>query len=169
MGVTGVWWICCRMCGCLTGSLGGQVSCAGRCWQAMLPAVALAGLAGPLQLNNIISGQPPSQITKCQGTLFGFLCGSVSCLYLWFHGSTLSHPHLQAPPLLAAKWVCVCPCLGVTHTFMTAPHVVAHRLCAFLLVAISRLHIWLCLAVLCCLHTCPLVAVHWCISHLCPS
>ena len=38
-------------------------------WRAMPLALALAGLADPLRLDNLISGQPPSRIPKCQGTL----------------------------------------------------------------------------------------------------
>jgi len=38
-------------------------------WRATPLALALAGLAGPLRLDDLISGQPPSRIPKCQGTL----------------------------------------------------------------------------------------------------
>jgi len=38
-------------------------------WQATPLALALAGLAGPLRLDDLISRQPPSRIPKCQGTL----------------------------------------------------------------------------------------------------
>jgi len=69
-------------------------------WQATPLALALAGLASPLRLDDLISGQPPSQIPKCQGTLVWVPLWQrimLAPVVLQQHLDTPSSPHAASP------------------------------------------------------------------------
>ena len=62
---------------------------------------SLAGLADPLQLDNLISGQPPSRIPKCQGTLVWVPSWQRIMLL-----PVVSRQHLDTPPSPCAAPPC---------------------------------------------------------------
>ena len=94
-------------------------------WRATPLRLLLLALPALFDSMILSPGSLPPGSQSAKAPLFGFLCGSVSCLRPWFCGSTLTRPHLLAPPLLADKWVCVYSCSDVARVFVTAPRCIS--------------------------------------------